>query len=477
MRLQLPDGFWHCQFMVKTTVFGAIAPKGARTKPTSGWFQQFSMANKGLGRLLAVLATVTLFALVASVWNAWTNDLAVSAPSLVTLLLLLGLQSVSHRARIRQDQASLALACQTADALLAHMEEGAMLVSPGKRVELCNPQAMTMLELTSDLVQTQPDLADILIDQGHQDDPGSISQPGWSNNAAVGLEATVHVYRRRDGRRVDIRNIALPGGRSLRLCSHAGGELAARSARRRSDILVPTPRSDGITLAYQPVLDTETGALRSLVARSLRVAPDGTAPDEAVVLDRSLDNWVLETACREAATWAMPIHLSVPLSRGSMADSGLVEHIREVLHLTGLDADRLMLELPVSYFVAGMPRTVRATLTALRDDGVGLILTEAGQTPTRVGTDVALFRKVKIDGALIGAMLSDPLALQAVRDVLEDAAGMGAEVVADGVTENTEREMLRMLGCSGVQGALLGYPRPPEWARDFLWRANTQFAK
>ena len=463
--------------MVKTMVFNTVALKGAGSKPTSGWFQQFSMANKGLGRLLALLATVTLFSVVAAVWNASTNNPGVSAPSLVTLLLLLGLQSVSHRARIRQDQAALALACQTADALLAHMEEGAMLVSPGKRVELCNPQAMTMLELTSDLVQTQPDLADILIDQGHQDDPGSISQPGWNDNAAVGLDARTHVYRRRDGGVIDVRNIALPGGRSLRLCSHAGGDLGARGARRRSDNLVPTPRSDGITLGYQPVLDRETGALRSLVARSLRLAPDGTSADEAVALDRSLDNWVLETACREAATWAMPIHLSVPLSRGSMADAGLVEHIREVLHLTGLEADRLMLELPVSYFGTGMPRTVRATLRALRDDGVGLILTEAGQTPTRIGTDVTLFRKVKIDAGLISAMMSDPRALQAVKDVLEDAAGIGAEVVADGVTENTEREMLRMLGCSGVQGALLGHARPPEWARDFLWRANTQFAK
>lgn len=443
----------------------------------SDWFQQFGMANKGLGRLLAVLATVMLLLAVASVWNAWTNDPVVTASSLVTLLLLLGAQSVSHRARMRQGRAALALACQTSDALLAHMEEGVMLVSPGRRVELCNPQAMALLELTPDLVRTQPDLADILIDQDHQDDSDGAPQPGWSDNAAVGLEARMHVYRRRDGGTIDIRNIALPGGRSLRLCSQAAVDLAARGARRGADILAPAPRSDGITLGYQPVLDTETGALRSLVARLLRPAPGGTALDEAVPLDRSLDNWVLETACREAATWAMPIHLSVPLSRGSMADCGLVEHIRGILHLTGLEADRLTLEFPVSYFGIGMPRTVRATLTALRDDGVGLILTEAGQTPTRVGPDVALFRQVKIDAALIGAMISDPLALQAVKDVLGDAAGMGAEVVADGVAENTQREMLRMLGCGGVQGALLGQPRPPEWARDFLWRANTQLAK
>ena len=463
--------------MVKMTVSCTVAAKGGGIKPTPGWFQQSSTANKGLGRLLAVLATITLFAVVASVWNGWTNDPAVAAPSAVTLLLLLGAQSLSHRARLRRDQAALALACQTADVLLAHMEEGAMLVSSGNRVELCNPQAMAMLELTPDLVRTQPDLADILIDQGHQDDPDSVSRPGWSDDATVSLEARMHVYCRRDGGSIDVLNLALPGGRSLRLCSHSGGDPAARGARRRSDNLVPTPRSDGITLGYQPVLDTETGALRCLVARSQHLGPDGTAPGEAVALDRSLDNWVLETACREAATWAMPIHLSVPLSRGSMADPGLVEHIREVLHLTGLDAERLTLEFPVSYFGIGMPRTVRATLTALRDDGVGLILTEAGQTPTRVGADVALFRTVKIDAALISAMMSDSLALQAVKDLLQDAAGMGADVVADGVTENTEREMLRMLGCGGVQGALLGHPRPPEWARDFLWRANTQFAK
>jgi len=442
---------------------------------TSAWFQQFSGANKGLGRLLAVLVTVTLFSVVVSVWNAWTNDPGVAVPSLITLLLLLGAQSVAHKAEMRQDRAALALAIQTAGALLTHIDEGVMLVSARNRIEMCNPQAVAMLELTADLMLTRPDLADILIDQGHQDDPDAMPQPGWSDNAAVGLEATMHQYRRRDGGAIDIRNIPLPGNRSLRLCSHAAAHPAARGAAWRPDMLDPTPRSDGITLGYQPVLDTETGALRSLVARLLRPTPGGA--DQAVPLDRSLDNWVLETACREAATWAMPIHLSVPLSRGSMADAGLVERIREILHLTGLEAERLTLEVPVSYFGAGVPPTVRATLTLLRDDGIGLILTEAGQTPTRVGRDVALFRQVKIDPALVSAMLSDPLALKAVKDVLEDAAGMGTDVVADGVTENTEREMLRMLGCGGVQGALLGPPRPPEWARDALWRANKQLAK
>jgi len=441
---------------------------------TSTWFQQFSGANKGLGRLLTVLAAFTLFAVVAFVWDAWTNEPALAAPSLITLVLLLGAQSLAHRAAVRQDRASLALAVQTAGALLAHVTEGVMLVSSGNKVETCNPQALAMLELTADLMLTRPDLADILIDQGYQDDPDAMPESGWSG-AAVGLEATAHLYRRRDGGAIDIRNIPLPGNRSLRLCSHAAAHTAAHGTSWHSDMLDPAPRPDGITLRYQPVLDTETGALRSFVALLLRPSPGGM--DEAVPLDRSLDNWVLETACREAATWAMPIHLSVPLSRGSMADAGLVERIREVLHLTGLDAERLMLEVPVSYFGVGVPPTVRATLTLLRDDGIGLILTEAGQTPTRVGRDVTLFRQVKIDPALVGDMLSDPLALKAIKDVLEDAVGMGADVVADGVTENTEREMLRMLGCGGVQGALPGPPRPPEWARQALWRANTQLAK
>ena len=423
--------------------------------------------------MLPVLATITLPAVTVAIWNAWTDDPAVAVPLLITLLLLLGAQLFSHKAEMRRDRAALALACQTADALLAHMDEGVMLVSPGNRVESCNPQAMLMLELTADLMLTQPDLADVLIDQGSPDEPGDALQPG-SDDAAAGV-AEAHRYLRRDGQPIDVRNIPLPGGRSLRLCSNGAGHLAARGDPGSPGVMTGAPRPDGIILGYQPVVDTETGALRSLMARPLRPRP-GDA-DESVALDRSLDLWMLEMACREAATWAMPIPVVVPLSRGSIADAGLVERVSEILHLTGLDADRLMFEVPVSYFGAGVPRTVRATLTLLRDDGIGLILTEVGLTPTRVGTDVALFRQIKIDAALVGAMMSDPLALKAVKDVLEDAVSIGAEAVADGVTENTERELLRMLGCGGVQGALLGLPRPPEWARNALWRANTQLAR
>ena len=439
-----------------------------------GWFHQFGATSRGLGRLLAVLATVTLFDVAVAIWNAWTDDPSVAVPSLVTLLLLLGAQSFAHRAELRQDRAALALACQMADALLAHIDQGVMLVSQADRVERCNPQAMAMLELTADLMLTQPDLADVLIDQGDPDEPGSPPDPGLGDGAA-GLAAGMHRYHRRDGQPIDVRNIALPGGRSLRLCSHAAGYPAARGGHGSPGMMTHAPRPDGITLGYQPVADIETGALRSLMARPLRPAPGGAA--EAVALDRSLDAWVLETACREAATWAMPMPLVVPLSRGSISDPDLLERVREVLHLTGLDAVRLMLELPVSYFAAGVPRTVRATLTALREDGIGLVLTEVGLTPTRVGADVALFRQVKIDAALVGAMMSDPAALKAVKDVLEDAVSIGVDAVADGVTENTEREMLRMLGCGAVQGALPGLPRPPEWARDALWRANTRLAK
>lgn len=69
---------------------------------------------------------------------------------------------------------------------------------------------------------------------------------------------------------------------------------------------------------------------------------------EKIGLINALGEWVLKTACAEAASWATPLKVSVNVSPIQLMNTSLTDTIIEVLHQTGLDPRRLDLEITES---------------------------------------------------------------------------------------------------------------------------------
>jgi EAL domain-containing protein (putative c-di-GMP-specific phosphodiesterase class I) len=225
---------------------------------------------------------------------------------------------------------------------------------------------------------------------------------------------------------------------------------------------------DSIELHYQPLAscDGQVVGLESLMRWHHRkrnpISPEAFIPIfERCGLIVPLSRWALESACRDAAGWREPLIVAVNLSASQFdPDEDLVALVASVLDATGLPADRLELDVPVEilndYWDAARPVLVR-----LRALGVRIALDDFGTAAplSALIRDLPLTR-IKIDGAVVGAIETSDSARSIVRMVVELGLAMGASVAAEGVERHAQLALLRDLGCAFAQGYLIGRPAP-----------------
>lgn len=237
---------------------------------------------------------------------------------------------------------------------------------------------------------------------------------------------------------------------------------------------------DQFELAYQPIFNTQTStptAFEALVrwrhpTRGIVPAAVFMPLCERLRLVQKLERWVMHTACTEAATWATPVRLAVNLSHAQFCRNDLEHLVIETVQASGLAADRLDIEVSAAA-LHDQSQQMLAAMLSLRPLGVRLVVDEFGKASASLNSlrDFA-YQQVKIGPSFIAAMLTDPDAMAAVRGILDLAADLQLDVVADGVENQAQLDMLTRLGCGQVQGALLGAPQSPEQTRKYLWQAT-----
>jgi diguanylate cyclase (GGDEF)-like protein/PAS domain S-box-containing protein len=281
--------------------------------------------------------------------------------------------------------------------------------------------------------------------------------------------------------------------RSGRACSLIFNEaMHARVARLVTieDGLRNAIGTNQLWLAYQPIVDLETGRMASAEALVRWTHPTlgELRPDEFIpVAEESglivpLGDWVLVEACRQFAAWRAqapdkaPALISVNLSRAQLAlGEQLSLRIVEVLQRFAVPAECLQLEVTENEVMRD-PSSARRIMANLRALGIRLAIDDFGTGTSSLSClrDYP-FDTVKIDRSFVHHLTSGHDMLAVLNATVTLVENLRMVSVAEGVETAAQVAVLQSLGCGFAQGYYFSRPVPADRLLDALtMRAPTR---
>lgn len=182
------------------------------------------------------------------------------------------------------------------------------------------------------------------------------------------------------------------------------------------------------------------------------------AEDTGLILQ--IGEWVLENACRDAASWPEPYRLAVNVSGVQFSQGDMPGVVHAALLRSGLAPHRLELEITETVLISDLNRAL-AILRRLKALGVSIAMDDFGTGYSSLSTLKAFpFDKIKIDRSFIEQVDTQAQARSIIRAILALGRSLEIPVLAEGVETSGHLEFLREEGCDEAQGYLLGRPRP-----------------
>jgi diguanylate cyclase (GGDEF)-like protein/PAS domain S-box-containing protein len=190
-----------------------------------------------------------------------------------------------------------------------------------------------------------------------------------------------------------------------------------------------------------------------------------------------IGEWILRSACREAASWPRPLQIAINLSPVQFRHGDLPALVHAILLETGLKPERLELEITESVLIGDFSRAV-AILRRLKGLGVRISMDDFGTGYSSLSYLQSFpFDKIKIDQAFISNLDRNPQSAAIVRAVIGLGRGLDLPVVAEGVETEEQLKFLRHEDCDEIQGYLVGRPRPIEDYTELTGRAAPPTAR
>ena len=171
-----------------------------------------------------------------------------------------------------------------------------------------------------------------------------------------------------------------------------------------------------------------------------------------------MGEWILREACREAASWPVPLQIAVNLSPAQFMHGDVVSLVHSILLETGLAPDRLELEITEGVLIEDFDRGL-ALLRRLKALGVRISMDDFGTGYSSLSYLQAFpFDKIKIDRAFVMNLGRNPQSAAIVRAVIDLGHGLEMSIVAEGVETQEQLGFLSEEGCDAVQGYFIGKP-------------------
>ncbi|WP_271438895.1 EAL domain-containing protein [Pontixanthobacter luteolus] len=224
---------------------------------------------------------------------------------------------------------------------------------------------------------------------------------------------------------------------------------------------------DQLYLQYQPVVSIKTGNVVCLEALMRWEHPErgfvspGTfipvAEDSDLI--NNLGEWALRTACEAALEWPKSVRVAVNVSAVQFANQGFPTVVANALAHTGIDPDRVELELTESIFVGDNDETERM-FKNLKSLGVRLALDDFGTGYSSLSyLRAAPFDKIKVDKSFVDSCTQkDKNSAKIIAAIVGLSNALNMETTVEGVEAFDQLEVVKEKGAKLVQGFI--YSRP-----------------
>ena len=240
-------------------------------------------------------------------------------------------------------------------------------------------------------------------------------------------------------------------------------DLHSEAERRRQieEDLRDALSEDQMRVAYQPIIDTKTNKVVSLEALARWAHPDLGEVSPGVFIPiaedcnliGALGDWILKQACADAASIAGSVKISVNVSASQFSNPGFASNVAQALAHSGLEPDRLELELTESIFLGDQAAT-EDMFNALKLLGVRLVLDDFGTGYSSLAyLQHAPFDKIKIDKSFITGVTAEGNRNGAIiASIVSLAEALGMDTTAEGIEAHDELDAMRKLGVGQIQG-------------------------
>lgn len=237
---------------------------------------------------------------------------------------------------------------------------------------------------------------------------------------------------------------------------------------------------------YQPTVSLKTGKVTGFEALIRWQHPERglVLPEEFIPLSEEtgliipMGLWILRESCEQMQRWIqqIPKHpaltISVNLSGAQLAQTDLVKRVEQILSETGLNPNRLTLEITESV-VMSRPEEATSKLKQLKALGIQLHIDDFGIGYSSLSYLHRLpVDTLKIDRSFVERIGKGEEKGQIVGTIAVLAHNLGMQVIAEGVENSTQLSLVKALKCESAQGFYFSRPMPGNEAESLLLSGN-----
>jgi diguanylate cyclase (GGDEF)-like protein len=302
--------------------------------------------------------------------------------------------------------------------------------------------------------------------------PFSIMGESLSTNVSIGVVVSQDAGEDLDGlmTKADLALYKAKGsGKAQYQVFHDEMDTAYRYRQRLKAELKACVEANGLTLAFQPLIDLKTRRVVACEALARWTHPTlGTIPPglfipiaEETGLISAITRWALHSAAAECRNWPNDISVSVNVSARDFRNANVEEMVHSALERSGLPAHRLEVEVTETALIEERDAETKI-LSSLGRQGIGIALDDFGTGYSSLSYLQALpFTKLKVDRSFVMDITSNPRSLKLLSNVAQLGKDINLTVTAEGVETEEQLALIQAhTKVDQIQGYLFGVPLP-----------------